>query len=123
MNSTLIIFSQGPLAGQSLLEALSASLVIATFGIPVTFCFQGDAIQLLKKTSRKSPTDTLAFKSAQAMIESFEFYDVLPVWISPEGLSADQQYREKQLQNIEIEHEVRPLDANTLASFQRVIYW
>ncbi len=118
MNSTLIIFSQGSLAGQTLLEALSASLVIATFGIPVTFCFQGDAINLLKKMPAKNPAEAPAFKSAQAMVESFEFYDVLPVWISP-----DQHTPQSQLDNIDVEHEVHPLDAATLSTFQRVIYW
>lgn len=118
MNSTLIIFSQGSLAGQTLLEALSASLVIATFGIPVTLCFQGDAINLLKAPATGKTSGTSAFKSAHAMIESLEFYDVLPVWVSP-----DHHTPEAQLNNITTEHEVHPLDAATLAGFQRVIYW
>lgn len=118
MNSTLIIFSQGSLAGQTLLEALSASLVIATFGIPVTLCFQGDAIALLKAPPAKSTAGPHAFKSAHAIVESFEFYDVLPVWVSP-----DHHMPENALDNICIEHEIHPLDAATLAAFQRVIYW
>ena len=118
MKSTLIIFSQGSLAGQTLLEALSASLVIATIGIPVTLCFQGDAINLLKVPAKKNADIAPAFKSAYAMIESFEFYDVLPVWISP-----DHHTPASQMDNISIEHEIHPLDASTLASFQHVIYW
>ena len=118
MNPTLIIFSQGNLAGQTLLEALSASLVIATFGIPVTLCFQGDAIGLLKSPVTAGVPENSPFKSAHAMLESLEFYDVLPVWVSP-----DHHTPEAQLQNISIEHEIHPLDAATLAGFQRVIYW
>ncbi len=118
MNSTLIVFTQGPLAGQTLLEALSATLVMATFGIPVKLCFQGDALTLLKAPSSALNSSTQAFKSAYAIIESFEFYDVLPVWVSP-----DSTILEQQINGIDIEHEVCPLDATILATFDQVIYW
>lgn len=100
-----------------MLEALSATLVMATYGIELTVCLQGDALSLLcAPTSSPSPQAS-AFKSAYAMVESFEFYDILPIWIDQQD--SDSPY----LLHTQIEHRVITLDSQCLQSFDRVIYW
>ena len=77
---TLAIIDCGPLAGQRLNEALSAIMVLATYGQQVQLLLCGDAVQLLEQPV--TPITNHPFKSVYAMIESFEFYDLLPIWIS-----------------------------------------
>lgn len=115
MKQNLIIFTQNALAGQSLLEALSATLVLATYGVSLKVCFQGDAISLLQKPKNHIPQP---FKSAYSMIESFEFYDIFPVWIwSDSSLDTHGPISD------EIPHEIIQLDSNMLNQFDQVIYW
>lgn len=89
-NTILAIISHSPLSGQHLYEALSALMVLATYGQAVQLMFIGDAVQSLQQlpnTIQQHGEKTApAFKSVQAMIESFEFYDLLPVWIADQPL-------------------------------------
>lgn len=119
MKSVLVIFSQGAASGQTLLEALSATMVLATFGLNVKVCLINEAISLLQAphpttTSISSP---LPFKSAYGMVESFEFYDLLPVWVC--------QKQQAQLQHLAptIEYELVNLSSDLLAQFDQVLYW
>jgi sulfur relay (sulfurtransferase) DsrF/TusC family protein len=118
LNKTLVIFSQGALSGQNVLEALSATLVMATYGMPLTVCFQGDAVSLLipPKTTTNQITDY--FKSAFAMVESFEYYDVLPVWVETQSATLINA-----LEKSPIPHETIKLDSSLLNQFSQVIYW
>ena len=117
MKTVLVIFSQGPLAGQNVLEALSATLVLATFGLDIKVCFKDEAIQLLRQ-----PTDTTAtqssFKSAYRMVESFEFYDLFPVLIS-----AQLDNQNSVLKNTTLEYEQVTLDNALVSQFDQVLYW
>ncbi len=117
MKTVLVIFSQGPLAGQNLLEALSATLVLATFGLDIKVCFKDDAIQLLKQ-----PSDHLAaqssFKSAYRIIESFEFYDLFPILVTTK---LDNQI--DVLKNTTLEYEQVTLDNALVSQFDQVLYW
>ncbi|MEY4516824.1 MAG: hypothetical protein RL180_1170 [Pseudomonadota bacterium] len=99
----LAMISQGPLAGLRLNEAISALMVLATYGIPVQIVFCGDAVQLLDTPQR--PQHLALFKSVHAMIESFEFYDLLPVWIcdAPAPRQALVDYRVINLQDIDLQ--------------------
>lgn len=118
MKSILVIFSQGAGTGQTLLEALSATMVLATFGLNVKVCLLNEAISLLQAPIRSSTPDyQQPFKSAYAMLESFEFYDLLPIWVC--------QNQQAQLQHFSssIEHELVDLDPALLSQFDQVLYW
>ncbi|RZA02772.1 MAG: hypothetical protein EOO68_09510 [Moraxellaceae bacterium] len=118
MKSVLVIISQGSLAGQSVLEALSATMVLATYGLAVKVCLINDAVSLLNPPRRPvNTTQSTAFKSAYHMIESFEFYDLLPLWIE---LTPHQA--EPVLSNT-IDYQSVKLDAALLAQFDQVLYW
>ncbi len=112
-----MIISQGPLAGQNLLEAISATLVMATFGLNVKVCFKNEALYLLNPPSNTQQL-TNYFKSAYAMVESFEFYDLFPILVEAK-LSSDL----KLVDTSPLEHELVNIDHALLNQFDQVIYW
>ncbi len=112
-----MIISQGPVAGQSLLEAISATLVMATFGLNVKVCFKNEALYLLNPPSNTQQL-TNYFKSAYAMVESFEFYDLFPILVETK-FSSDL----KLLDTSPLEHELVNIDHALLNQFDQVIYW
>jgi sulfur relay (sulfurtransferase) DsrF/TusC family protein len=125
MKSLLIMLSQSPLAGQNLLESLSAAMVMATYGIDIKICLTGDAIALLRTQNHEHSVDVQTknqvrpFKSAFALIESFEFYDLLPIWIDRKDSDAHRNVLEKTT----IEHDIIDLNAPVFASFDGVLRW
>lgn len=120
MKSLLIIISQSPLAGQNLLESLSAAMVMATYGVQIKILLTGDAIALLRTPNIGNITIQFRpFKSAFALVESFEFYDLVPIWIDAKDLEQNKELIEKTT----IEHEVIHINAQTLASFDGVLRW
>ncbi len=120
MKSLLIMISHSPLAGQHLLESLSAAMVLATYGVQIKICLTGDAVALLRQ-GHQSQTNTQArpFKSAFALIESFEFYDLLPIWVNQK----DSAENKTLLATTTIEHEIIDLNSEVLASFDGVLRW
>ncbi len=120
MKSLLIIISQSPLAGQNLLESLSAAMVMATYGVQIKILLTGDAIALLR-TPLQSQTHShiKPFKSAFALVESFEFYDLVPIWID----AKDVEKNKALIETTTIEYEIIDLNAQTLASFDGVLRW
>jgi sulfur relay (sulfurtransferase) DsrF/TusC family protein len=104
MKSLLIMLSQSPLAGQNLLESLSAAMVMATYGIDIKICLTGDAIALLRTQNHE---------------HSFEFYDLLPIWIDRKDSDAHRNVLEKTT----IEHDIIDLNAPVFASFDGVLRW
>lgn len=84
---TLVLIEQGVLASATLYEAISAVMVLATYGAAVNVAFMGDAVELL----RPQHADTSRFKSVSALIESFEFYDLSPVWVVDQAIPSDAQ--------------------------------
>ena len=117
MKTVLVIISQGPLAGQRLLEALSATLVLATFGLDIKVCFKDEAIYLLNAPSDHSAV-LPSFKSAYRMVESFEFYDLLPVLVVA---TSNSQINALQKSNLEYQQVI--LDNALLNQFDQVLYW
>lgn len=117
MKTVLVIISQGPLAGQNLLEALSATLVLATFGLEVKVCFKDEALHLLNAPALDDQTPQ-NFKLAYGMVESFEFYDLFPVFVVANATSQQQLLKQSQL-----EHEVVNFDDALLQQFDQVLYW
>lgn len=122
MKSILVILSQGAGAGQTLLEALSATMVLATFGLNVKVCLINEAISLLQAPIYPtSPDYPLPFKSAYAMLESFEFYDLLPIWIAHDH-QAQARPQQPPLHSA-IEYESIELHPDLLLQFDQVLYW
>lgn len=120
MKSLLIIISQSPLAGQNLLESLSAAMVMATYGVQIKILLTGDAIALLRTPIKtKMNTHIKSFKSAFSLIESFEFYDLVPILIDSKDFEANKELIDMTM----IEHELIDLDAKILASFDGVLRW
>ena len=130
MKSLLIIFSQSPLSGQNLLESLSAAMVMATYGVQVKILLTGDAIELIRTPNHAQiNTATKPFKSSLALVESFEFYDLLPIWIDQNSIDQssidrangiDHQFL---LEKTSVEHQVIAFNADVLASFDGVLRW
>ena len=112
-----MIISQGSLAGQNLLEAISATLVLATFGLNLKVCFKDDALHLLTPPINSAQLPDY-FKSAYAMVESFEFYDLFPILVEAKS-SCDL----KLLESSHVEHELINIDHALLKQFDQVLYW
>ncbi|WP_410211167.1 DsrE family protein [Aquirhabdus sp.] len=119
MKTLLVIISQSPLQGQLLLESLSAVMVLATYGIQVKILLTDDGVDLLRVPFKNEENTSHPFKSAHALVESFEFYDLLPVWV--DQISAE-QYRLTLNETI-IEHEFIELNSAILGSFDGVLRW
>ena len=119
MKSVLMIFSQGAASGQTLMEALSATMVLATFGLNIKVCLINEAISLLQAPhpTTVDHINPIPFKPAYGMVESFEFYDLLPVWVC--------QKQQAQLQHLAptIQYEMVNLSSDLLAQFDQVLYW
>lgn len=93
-------------------------MVLATFGLTIKVCLINEAISLLQAPlPATTSNEPLAFKSAHAMVESFEFYDLLPVWVC--------QKQQRQLQHLatSIDYELVDLNPVLLAQFDQVLYW
>lgn len=102
-----------------MLEALSATMVLATYGLAVKVCLINDAVSLLSAPhcSVIEATQTSAFKSAYHMVESFEFYDLLPLWIGQLPHQADPVIATS------IDYQLVKLDPSLLSQFDQVLYW
>lgn len=124
-NTVLAIVGQSPLSGQHLYEAISALMVLATYGQAVQILLIGDAVECLHTASTNTPlplamsgddhrsTTTRPFKSVQSMVESFEFYDLLPVWVGDAPLPV----------NPVVECVAVPLDQINTQRFKAVLTW
>ena len=80
MKSVLVILTQSNLTSLQINESVSATMVLATFGISVKVLLKDAALSLL---DNKLEFDQLkfAFKIAANMVESFEFYDLTPILV------------------------------------------
>ncbi len=128
MKSLLVILRQGPLAGQQILESLSAIMVLATYGLQVQVVFSDDALGLIPPTTdHVAPMPPMAgdqrsFKSAQALIESFEFYDLLPIWIDRQAL-AQQPALANHIASQPDQYQAVDLSAVCLNDFDGILQW
>ena len=116
MKSVLVILTQANLNSLQVHESLSATMVLATFGCEVKVLLQDAALSLLNNTQT---FDTLkhAFKLASNMVDSFEFYDLTPIWI--ESKHQNDAYCLHTTQEIEFVE----LNANLIQQFDHVLYW
>ncbi|AXI02732.1 DsrE family protein [Aquirhabdus parva] len=119
MKTLLIIISQSPLQGQLLLESLSAVMVLATYGIQIKIVLTGDGIGLLRVPLINEENTLHPFKSAHALIESFEFYDLLPIWVD----QTNAEQHQSTLSETMIEYELVELNSAVLGSYDGVLRW
>jgi hypothetical protein len=80
VKTVLVILTQPNLTSLQINESLSATMVLATFGISVKVLFKDAAISLLNNKLQFNQFRD-AFKIASNMVESFEFYDLTPILI------------------------------------------
>mgnify|MGYP000181472455 FL=1 len=78
MKSVLVILTQPNLTSLQVNESLSATMVLATFGISVKVLLKDAALSLLNNQLEFDQFKQ-AFKIAANMVESFEFYDLTPI--------------------------------------------
>ena len=116
MKSVLVILTQANLNSLQVHESLSATMVLATFGCEVKVLLQDAALSLLNNTQSFEPLKH-AFKLASNMVDSFEFYDLSPIWIETKNQASDF------VQQTEQEIECVELNANLIQQFDYVLYW
>ena len=116
MKSVLVILTQPNLTHLQTHESLSATMVLATFGIPVKVLLKDAALSLLNNQLKFNQLKH-TFKLASNMVESFEFYDLTPILI--ERKNQNLEY----IQNSDQEFEYIELSPEWLQSFDHVLYW
>lgn len=80
MKKILVIIQQSNLTHLNSLESLSAVMVLATFGHQVQVLLQGAGLSLLQH-DLAFVAEQIPFKLASNMVDSFEYYDLLPILI------------------------------------------
>lgn len=116
MKSILIILTKSNLNSLQIHESLSATMVLATFGCNVKVLLQDAALNLLKSDLQFN-TLQHAFKLASNMVDSFEFYDLNPIYI-------EQQNRHSNyVQNTEQEIDFVDFNSQFIEQFDHVLYW
>ena len=116
MKSVLVILTQANLNSLQVHESLSATMVLATFGCEVKVLLQDAALSLLNNAQSFEPLKH-AFKLASNMVDSFEFYDLSPIWIETKNqASAFVLQTEQEIECVE-------LNANLIQQFDHVLYW
>ena len=116
MKTVLVVLRQANLNSLQVHESLSATMVLATFGCEVKVLLQDAALSLLQS---ELAFDSLkhAFKVASNLVDSFEFYDLSPIWIETKNqASAIVQQTEQEIECVE-------LNANLIQQFDHVLYW
>ncbi|WP_109441109.1 hypothetical protein [Acinetobacter haemolyticus] len=116
MKSVLVILTQPNLTSLQINESLSATMVLATFGISVKVLLKDAALSLLDDQLAFDSVQH-AFKIASNMVESFEFYDLTPLLIE----TKNQQLNI--VQNSAQEIEFIELTPELIQSFDHVLYW
>ncbi|AZN69201.1 hypothetical protein DX910_14035 [Acinetobacter haemolyticus] len=116
MKSVLVILTQPNLTSLQINESLSATMVLATFGISVKVLLKDAALSLLND---QLTFDSIqhAFKIASNMVESFEFYDLTPLFIETKNQQLEI------VQNSQQEIEFIELNPELIQSFDHVLYW
>ncbi|WP_111891666.1 hypothetical protein [Acinetobacter sp. MB5] len=116
MKTVLVILTQANLMQAQSNESLSATMVLATFGCQVKVLLKDAALSLLKNDlvfdAKNHP-----FKLGSNMVDSFEFYDLSPIYIEQK-----QQHHPFVCQT---QHEIEFIELNPefIANFEHVLYW
>jgi hypothetical protein len=96
-------------------------MVLATYGLQVQVVLTGDAVGLLRMPieDHVAQDEGRPFKSPLALIESFEFYDLLPLWVD----RRERDQHEHLLQSTTTPHLLIDLSPETLNTFDGVLRW
>ena len=116
MKTVLVILSQANLSHLNVSESLSATMVLATFGCQVKVLVKNQALTLLYNSTTFDRVKH-AYKLASNMVESFEFYDLLPLLIDEKD--RESPYVKACTYDIEF---VR-FNPTLLDQFDHVLYW
>ena len=116
MKSVLIILTKSNLNSLQIHESLSATMVLATFGSNVKVLLQDAALSLLKSELQFN-TLKHAFKLASNMVDSFEFYDLSPIYVEKRYQHSDY------IQNTQQEVEFVDFNSQFIEQFDHVLYW
>lgn len=116
MKKILVILSHANLNHLNCNESISALMVLATFGHEIQVLLTGAGLSLLKDDIIFNKHTSL-FKPASNMVESFEFYDLLPILIEQKD-----QYHPFVL-NTQLETKVIELNSTFIQSYQHILYW
>lgn len=116
MKTVLVVLTQANLNTLQVHESLSATMVLATFGCEVKVLLKDAALTLLQSDVAFDPLKH-AFKVASNMVDSFEFYDLTPIWVE------SNEKQNPMLANSEHEIEFVTLNAELIQSFDHVLYW
>ena len=116
MKTVLVVLRQANLNSLQVHESLSATMVLATFGCEVKVLLQDAALSLLQS---ELAFDSLkhAFKVASNMVDSFEFYDLTPIYI--EQKNSQHPF----VINSEQELEFVQFNTELIQQFDHVLYW
>ena len=116
MKNVLIILTQANLATLQAHESLSATMVLATFGCDVKVVLQDAALSLLQSDLQFDQLKHV-FKVASNMVDSFEFYDLSPIFVENQNKGSDFVVRSTQ------EIEFIELNSAYIQQFNHVLYW
>lgn len=122
MKKILVILKQANLTHLQANESLSAIMVLATFGHQVQVLLQGAGLSLLHSTVQYQ-MDKMPFKVASQMVESFEFYDLLPILIEQKDQNSVFVQQVLADEQASVELEFVELNTEFLAQFDLVFTW
>ena len=116
MKTVLVIITQPNLTSIQVHESLSATMVLATFGCEVKVLLKDTAFSLLHADLTFN-TQQHAFKLGSNMVDSFEFYDLSPIYIEEQHVS------HAQVLDTSSELAFVQLNAAFIQQFDHVLYW
>lgn len=116
MKTVLVLLNQANLNTLQVHESLAATMVLATFGCEVKVLLQDAALSLLNSELQFNELKH-AFKIASNMVDSFEFYDLSPIYIEQKNqFNPFVQQTQQEIEFIE-------LNSAFIQSFDHVLYW
>lgn len=116
MKSVLVIISQANLNSLEVHESLSATMVLATFGCEIKVLLKDAGLSLLQaELGFESLHD--AFKVASNLVDSFEFYDLSPIFV--ENKDRNSPF----VTNSQQELEFITLSPDFIRSFDHILSW
>ena len=116
MKTVLVILTQPNLTSLQVNESLSATMVLATFGISVKVLLKDAALSLLN-SDLEFDQFKHAFKIAANMVERFEFYDLTPILIESKNKMLPSVH------NTELDIAYIEMNSEFIQSFDHVLYW
>lgn len=116
MKTILIILTQANITQLQTNESLSVAMVLATFGSNITIVFKDAALSILQDELHFNKQEH-AFKFGSNMRESFEFYDIDPIYVQEKD--KHDPFVQQTSQNVEYIE----LTSEFLKKFNHVLYW